>query len=195
MTDLNNTMQLVAALSDRAKARDLALALGGTLFADQRPGAVNPDLPFAALVTCATDNLPALIAAADIGVYLACERKFKVRKHVTAGEQAGVVGIFAMVANPDLGARGADDHWRDVHAPLALQVHEAMTHYRQLSVLHCFHGPDWHGFALCGFDSLVDLREHFFATPDGRAAIMADIAILADVKKSPRRVIATETLR
>jgi hypothetical protein len=61
-------------------------------------------------------------------------------------------------------------------------------------VLEGDHGnPAWHGFALCGFDSLLDLREHFFATPDGRAAIMADIAVLADVKTSPRRVIATET--
>ena len=57
------------------------------------------------------------------------------------------------------------------------------------------HGnPAWQGFALCGFDWLLDLREHFFATAVGRAAMMADIAVLADVKRSPRRVIATETV-
>ena len=36
-----------------------------------------------------------------------------------------------------------------------------MSHYRQLSVVHRLHGPAWDGFALCGFDSIEDLRERF----------------------------------
>ena len=57
------------------------------------------------------------------------------------------------------------------------------------------HGnPAWHGFALCGFDWLLDLREHFFATTEGRPAMMAAIAVLAGVKKSQRRVVATEAV-
>jgi uncharacterized protein (TIGR02118 family) len=97
-----------------------------------------------------------------------------------------------MVRHPDLTHRQADRHWRDVHAPLALEHHRAMSHYRQLSVVHRLHGPAWDGFALCGFDSLEDLEERFFATPEGRVAIREDVARFADVARSPRRVIVVE---
>jgi len=68
----------------------------------------------------------------------------------------------------------------------------AMDNYSQLSVLHRFHGPDWHGFALCGFPTLLDLREKFFDTEAGKQAIRADTRVFADGNRSPRRLIATE---
>ncbi len=35
-----------------------------------------------------------------------------------------------------------------------------------------------------------DLRDRFFDGPEGRAAILADIAVFADTAASPRRLLA-----
>jgi hypothetical protein len=67
-----------------------------------------------------------------------------------------------------------------------------MSHYTQLSVVHRLHGPEWDGFALCGFDSMDDLRERFFDGPQGRIAIREDVARFADTRSSPRRLIVAE---
>ena len=107
---------------------------------------------------------------------------------------AGAVAqVFQARRNADRHEQ-ADQHWRDVHAPLALTVHKAMTNYTQLSILHCFTGPEWNGFALCGFDTESDLRDHFFDSPEGKEAIRNDIAKFANTRKSPRRIIAKEYL-
>ena len=74
-----------------------------------------------------------------------------------------------------------------------MKHHVAMTHYAQLSLVHRLHGPEWDGFALCGFDSIEDLKERFFETEEGRIAIRKDVATFADTKLSPRRLIAIET--
>jgi hypothetical protein len=57
--------------------------------------------------------------------------------------------------------------------------------------VHRLSGPEIDGFALCGFDSLEDLRERFYTLPDSVKVIAADIQKFADTKKSPRRLIAT----
>jgi hypothetical protein len=80
-----------------------------------------------------------------------------------------------------------------VHAPLALEHHAAMSQYTQLSVLQQISGTSYDGFALCGFESIDDLRQRFFTTPASRDVILADIARFADTRKSPRRLIALET--
>ena len=43
-------------------------------------------------------------------------------------------------SNAQLGPEAADEHWREQHAPIALEVHKAMTHYYQLTVVHKFFG-------------------------------------------------------
>ena len=103
------------------------------------------------------------------------------------------IGRFPLVANPALSPDAADAHWRDHHAPLALEIHEVMTHYRQLCVIQHLHGLALDGIALCGTATAEDLRERFFRAADGRRAILRDIASFADTEKSPRRLIATET--
>jgi hypothetical protein len=49
----------------------------------------------------------------------------------------------------------------------------------------------WNGFALCCFRNEDDLRNRFFNTPEGEAAIARDVAKFADSRESPRRVIST----
>ncbi len=197
------TLKFAAIFKDCAQAEHLAQQYRGRLFVDER--AASRELPIAALVTASTDDLAGFLAATDAGAYLIYERVIKPRSVPDEPNTApsipgapvnlpGFIGLFPLIAHPDLGHTDADRYWRDQHAPLALQVHEAMSHYRQLSIVHRFHGPDLDGIALCGFDSLLDLRERFYATEAGREAIAKDISQFADTAKSPRRMIVAETL-
>ena len=196
------TLKFAAIFKDCVRAEHCAQQYRGQLFVDQR--AASRGLPMAALVTASTDDLAGFLAATDAGAYLIYERVIKPRS--VADEQytapsipdapvnlPGFIGLFPLIAHPNLGHTDADRYWRDQHAPLALQVHEAMSHYRQLSIVHRFHGPALDGIALCGFDSLLDLRERFYATEAGRQAIAKDISQFADTTNSPRRMIVAET--
>jgi len=173
-----------AACSEVSRARALAEQIQGTVYADLRPDPSK--LPFAALTTGACEDLSEVSTYADLGLYLVCERTIK------AG-CANVFGLFPMIAHPELTHRAADDHWRDKHGPLALEQHAYMTEYLQLSVVETRHGPNFDGFALCGFDNEVDLRERFFSEPNGAQIIAADVAKFADTQRSPRRLIAVPT--
>lgn len=187
---MRNRMALVAAFRDREAAKRAAAQTHGLMLAAGREDTAH--LPFDSLVLGATDDLASLAAAADIGAWLACERAVKSDSldRLEPGEMPKSIGIFTMVAGPSMEPSASDRHWRDVHAPLALKVHSAMTHYYQLSLQHRFHGPEWHGFALCCFASEDDLRHRFFNGPAGEKAIAEDIRRFADTKRSPRRVVA-----
>ena len=80
-----------------------------------------------------------------------------------------------------------------MHAELALRPHPGMWDYTQLSVVRTLDGPNFDGFALVAFDSLTSMRERFFGDDNDRDVIYADVASFAD-PKSPRRVVATETI-
>ena len=97
-----------------------------------------------------------------------------------------------MVHHADLSHEQSDAHWRDQHAPLALEHHIHMTHYTQLSIVATLSGQAWDGFALCGFGSEEDLRERFYTTEDSVRIIAEDVNKFANVKASPRRLIVTE---
>ena len=188
---MTKTLELAAVGNDVVQARAVAAALGGIVFVDERDEA--HDLPFRALVVAVTEDPEALLPAASVGAYVVCRRTIKPRRLAAPGLRlTGVIGLFPMVRHPALDHRDADRHWRDVHAPLALEHHAAMSHYTQLSVVHRLHGPEWDGFALCGFDSMEDLRERFFAGPESRIAIREDVARFADPSRSPRRLIVVE---
>ena len=158
-------LEFAACTNNLDAARAAASALGGTMYCDPREEFSH--LPFRALTTCVTDDLTQLQPAADIGLYAVCRRIIK------PGEPK-FVGLFPLVHHPKLTHTQADAHWRD-----------------QLSVVHRLSGPEIDGFALCGFDSLEDLRERFYTLPDSAKVIAADIQKFADTKKSPRRLIAT----
>ncbi|MAM79811.1 MAG: hypothetical protein CMP89_03565 [Gammaproteobacteria bacterium] len=185
-----NTLWIIGAFTEKITAKAAAEQHNGIIISST--SSQTSHLPFAALVLSATDDIETFRVAADIGCYLAAERNVKERPicELTEGTKPGVLGVFTMVANPKLDRLASDAHWRDNHAPLALQIHEAMTHYYQLSIQHRFHGPNWQGFALCCFASEDDLRNRFFNSHQGELAIAEDVAKFADTRQSPRRVIA-----
>ncbi len=150
-------------------------------------------LPFAAILLGSSAKLMALNTVADVGLYLVSERTIlnAPLSALDSDQRPGSVGVFPMVAHPDLGSQASDEHWRLQHAPLALEVHTMMTHYYQLSIVHRFAGPQWNGFALCCFKTESDLRLHFFNSKGGERRIAEDVRKFADTRRSPRRVVAT----
>ena len=178
-----HTLEVAAASTDIEGSRALARSLDGTLYVDARED--HRQLPFRALITVTTDDLAPVAALADVGLYVICRRLIK------AGTPT-VIGLFPLVHHPDLTHAQADAHWRDRHAPLALEHHAFMTHYTQLSVVHHIAGRELDGFALCGFASLDDLRNKFYTRDASRAVIADDVQRFADTRRSPRRLIVEE---
>lgn len=185
-----NALKLVTAWRDREPARQIAAQNHGICL--EAASAETSHLPFAALAIVITDELDELLEGDPLGAWLVCQRTFKGAPLEEFREQQfpGAVGIYPMIARSDISPAEADRHWRDRHAPLALDVHKVMTHYYQLAVLHVFKGAEWNGIALCCAASAEDLRERFFETPAGERAIAADVSRFADTRRSPRRVIA-----
>lgn len=175
-------LELAAVTQHPDKARQAANDLGGRLYVDERDAA--QELPFRAMLTTVTDDLARLEEVGDAGLYVVC------RRTILAGSSP-VVGLFPLVRHPTLSHRQADAHWRDVHAPLALQHHRHMTSYDQLSVVLRLSGMAIDGLALCGFASVDDLRKRFFSEPDSRDVISADVRRFADTTLSPRRLICS----
>lgn len=180
---------LIGAFQDKQAAHDLAASSGGILVETNK--AETAHLPFASLVLSEAGDRETFRDASDVGSYVTSERAIKGASLFDLDERdfPGAIGIFTLVANPDLGPDAADKHWRELHAPLALRIHSAMTHYYQLAVIERLAGPEWHGFALCCFATEDDLRHRFFNSEEGEREIAADIARFADTRESPRRVI------
>ncbi len=143
----------------------------------------------------------ALLAAAAVdsgaAVYAATIRQMWAPERTWAdGEQSpGLGALFAISRNPALTHDQFEAHWRDNHGPLADRYHPGMWDYVQCG----FDGPlspdapPRDGLALCKFASMTDLKERFFDSDEGRAAIAADVRRFSDVNASPS-VRMTETI-
>ena len=180
-------LELIALGSDPRRAREVAAHLGAVAYAvgEDAP----PALPFRSLVRASTSDFDALAPAADLGCYVSYRRNMREESAERVGAQVrGVVAVFGLHREPSLTHREADEHWRDIHAPLALRHHPGMCDYRQCSVVSVLRGPRYDGFALCKFASERDLKERFFDDARGREIILADIAKFADTDRSPRAV-------
>jgi uncharacterized protein (TIGR02118 family) len=183
-------LELLALGTDTTAATQTATRLGATLYLS------HPDesdrRPFSAAIRASTDDIEAVAAVGDVGLYTVFSRQVKSPSGPPAPGR--VVGAFGLVRHPELTHRRADDHWRDVHGPLALALHSAMCDYTQLSVVAVLSGLVLDGMALCAFDSREDLRTRFFNDDEAKAAIEADVASFADLGRSPRRVVLTQVI-
>lgn len=185
-----STLKIAAAFADKAEAEKVANLSQSLMF--EASAEKTEHLPFAALVLGTSATLMALKQRTDVGLYLVTERAV-LNQPLSLLEQdmlPASVGVFPMVANAEIGAEAADRHWREQHAPIALEVHTAMTHYYQLAVMHRFSGADWNGLALCCFANEDDLRNKFYNSSEGKRRVAEDVAKFADTKNSPRRVVA-----
>ena len=187
-------LELVVTGNDPDAAAEVAARIGGVCYAADPDDRRN--FPFRTMVRAITDTPDVLSPAAGHGTYLAFSRIIRERPIGADPGTAspGLTAIFPMVHHPDLTHREGDSHWRDTHAPLALQHHPGMWDYTQLSVVATLNGPSFDGFALVSFASLTDLRERFFGDDHDREVIRNDVAKFADMQRSPRRVISTETI-
>lgn len=185
-------LELAAVGSDPVRALAVAREIGGVAYTSDAP--MSDGRPFASLVLASTADPAPLASISDVGSYLVYRRTMRSHPPQWQAERPtpGLVAVFAMVRRSDRTHQQADAHWRDVHAPLALRIHVGMWDYQQCSVVHTFSGPDYDGFALCGFGSEADLRERFFDGPDGQQAIRDDVANFVDGQRSPRRVLCRE---
>jgi uncharacterized protein (TIGR02118 family) len=185
--------ELVAVGNNLETAAAVASDLGGICYLSD-PEETRP-LPFRTMVRAVTDSPERLASAAEVGTYLVFSRVIRERPVATQSgtTSPGVTAVFPLLHHPDLTHEEADAHWRDIHAPLALRHHPGMWDYTQLSVVRTLEGPKIDGFALVAFDSLESMKDRFFGDDKDREVIYADVASFAD-PKSPRRVVATETI-
>ena len=179
---MDTTLQFAVLSNHIDRSIELANRTGGNSYIDQRSD--QDKLPFRALTICVSDDVRELERNADAGLYLVAVRTVK-------PGQANVFGLFPLVHHPEKSHAVCDGHWRDVHGPLALEHHAHMTHYMQLSVVQRIMGRSIHGFAMCGFNTVEDLRDRFYTAPASEQVIADDIANFADLKRSPRGLIAT----
>ena len=185
-----STLKIAAVFTDKAEAEKMANLSQSLMF--EASAETTEHLPFSALVLGTSATLMDLKQRTDVGLYLVNERAVLNQPLSVLNQDMlpASVGIFPMVANAKIGAKASDRHWREQHAPIALEVHTAMTHYYQLAVMHRFSGADWNGLALCCFANEDDLRNKFYDSSEGKRRVAEDIAKFADTKNSPRRVVA-----
>jgi uncharacterized protein (TIGR02118 family) len=164
---------------------EIARSMGGVAFVAVE-GQREP--PFTSLVI--GEDRAAATTVADIGLYEVTVRRMRHQRRFWPPDTVspGVTAAFTMVRRPGITHEQADEHWREIHAPLALRHHPGMWHYHQVSVDRVLDGPSYDGFALCAFASEQELSERFFGASEDREIITADVAEFADVTNSPRRV-------
>jgi len=177
--------ELIVTSNNINESRALARQLQGIIYVDDRQD--TGSLPFRVLMRLPLDGRPgtdpASLADMAVGTYRAIPREIK-------GGSMTVVSLHAMIRHPDLSHAQADDHWHHQHGPLALLHHPYMSQYIQLSVDECLSGPAYDGFALCGFATLDDLKQRFFAGQTSIDVIRTDVGRFSDVQQSPRRLVA-----
>lgn len=89
----------------------------------------------------------------------------------------GVKSIYLARRSRDMTQDEYAAYWGDRHAPLALKVHVGMWRYARNVVIEGAPGSaHWDGFAVLHFRTAEDLRERFYDSEAGRAAIAADVA-------------------
>jgi len=185
---------MFAALSSTAtdtEIHTIGRRVGGTVYtADPENG--GREMAFSSVVIAKDSD--ALESVCDVALFEVDVRQIRHQPRTwDVGQPTpGVVAVFGMVGRPDLTHGEVDDHWRDIHAPLALAHHPGMWHYHQVSVSEVVKGRAYDGIALCAFASQYDLRQRFFTNDESRRIIRDDVSQFCDTTNSPRRVLMTE---
>lgn len=187
-------LELVVLGTDPDAALEVAADVGGIAYVANDD--THPKTPFRSIVRAVVSDPDRLAKAADVATHLVFSRQIK--SHDVTWEQGeptpGVSACFGLVHNQKLSHLQTDTHWRDIHAPLALEHHAAMWDYVQLSVVRTLDGPALDGIAICSFPTLEDHNERFFNNAESERVINADVATFADLRHSPRPALLTEVL-
>lgn len=149
-----------------------------------RPGG---EPAFDAVAEIWADNLPAaarlLEDAPGVGESHAYHVEERIERDCTRdwpdGERSpGVKSFFLALRHPQMTNEQFATYWGEQHAPLALRIHVGMWRYTRNVVVSALAegAPDWDGMANLHFQTARDLRERFYDSEEGRAAIAADIA-------------------
>lgn len=94
-----------------------------------------------------------------------------------AERSPGVKSIYLARRRLDMTQDEYAAYWGQHHAPLALKVHAGLWRYARNVVITSSPGSHkWDGFAVLHFRTAQDLRERFYDSDEGRAAIAADVA-------------------
>lgn len=194
MVRYRSRLEVVVLGTDPDAAREVSAAVGGIAYLAN--DATHERAPFRSLVRAVVSDLEQLAPAAGVATHLALSRQIKSHEvtWVAGDVTPGVVAAFGLKRHPNNSHRQTDLHWRDVHAPLALEHHRAMWDYVQLSVVATLAGPALDGIALCGFPTLADHGERFYNDTGSEKIIHADLAKFVDVRHSPRPAILSELL-
>lgn len=187
---MSGRLELLALGSSAEACVAVATELGGVAYVNHADE--SDKRPYSGVLRVATDEIEAVAAVADVGLYVSLERVIKPLPSPPSADR--VIAAFGMVGHPDMTHRQSDDHWRDRHAPLALTSHLAMCDYTQLSIVHTISGVALDGLAMCAFDNRQDLSDKFFNDDNAKAAISADVATFADTRSSLRRVVLTQAV-
>lgn len=183
-------LELVGWGKDADAATEVADRLGGQVYRNhptERDGR-----PYTTMLRVATDEIEAVRAVSDVGLYVCFTRVIKAPVAEPTNERS--IGVFGLVRNPAMTHRECDDHWRDTHGPLALQMHQAMCDYTQLSVVDTVHGKPLDGIAMCAFSTRDDLSTKFFNDDAAKAAILADVTTFSDAGASTPRVVMQQVV-
>lgn len=167
-----------------------ARELGGVAY--RKHPTERDDRPYLGMIRVATDEIEAVRAVSDAGLYVCFARTIKPPVSEVTAEWS--TATFGLVRNPAMTHRQCDDHWRDIHGPLAIEMHAAMSSYHQLSVLATLHGRELDGIALCTFANRQDLSDKFFNDDAAKQAIIADVSTFSDAAASTPRVILQQVL-
>jgi uncharacterized protein (TIGR02118 family) len=144
----------------------------------------------------------AVAALRDLGgphVYRVESRRVKAypRTWPDGARTPGVELLAALRRSPALSHEAFDAHWREVHAPPALRRHPGLWEYRQNAVLgvETPGSPDFDGIAVLGFPNAEECGSRPDASPEGRAAVLADLASFLDLSRSESTVTGEYLLR
>lgn len=183
-------LELVGFGTDADTTAQVAAELGGMAYRNH--ASERDSRPYSAMIRVATDHVETVRAVSDVGMYVCFSRVIKAPTVEPTSERS--IATFGLVRNPAMTHRECDDHWRDNHGPLALQMHRAMCDYSQLAVVDTLHGLELDGVAMCAFSTRSELSKKFFNDDEAKKAIVKDVAIFSDTIASPPRVVLQQVI-